>query len=226
MQFIKHPKSYLFESIKYNNLLIVQKKRTKYLRFYEGYNDKHLNYCKEDGKLIIKEFDTVKYKRLLFLNDKHINILSNIKNELQKNRYGIYNFYTKFIKKKPEWDNTINLYKINNDELFIEVCRDEDGLFLWQYNIKIINNRSILRIIKESIEYKKSSNNEWNYLMSVLLENKFDKVFDIIKNNYDKKYWIDIIIKIFTDIPFYRIDNNSEQYGLIWLNNTINKNWI
>lgn len=38
------------ESIEYKNILITQKHRTKYLRFYEKYISTHINYCKENGE--------------------------------------------------------------------------------------------------------------------------------------------------------------------------------
>ena len=65
-------KSNRFEYLQYDNFFITQKYRTKYLRFYESYNSTHLNYCKENDKIIKKVFPCIKYKKLLFLNNTHI----------------------------------------------------------------------------------------------------------------------------------------------------------
>lgn len=65
-------------SIEYENILITQKHRTKYLKFYVGYMSTHINYCKENDIIISKEFPVKKWRRLEYLNDKHIELLKYI----------------------------------------------------------------------------------------------------------------------------------------------------
>ena len=220
-------KHHNFELLEYNNFRITHKLRTKYLRFYESYNNTHINYCKENDETIKKVYPCVKYKRLSFLNDTHIELMDKMATELKK-RYCLNDlelikyitFYKKIETNYPEDNEYIKIYKINNDELFIQLGFD-DKLFLWKYNVKIVNNKCTLRIIKESTEYIYSSDMGWHSLKCICLENNFDKVFDLIKNNFDKKYWIDIIIKVFPIIPYYQIDDSPEECGIKWLNKNV-----
>jgi len=225
-----HRKSNRFELLQYDNFFITQKCKTKYLRFYESYNSTHLNYCKENDETIKKEFPCIKYKRLLFLNNTHIELIDKMITDLKK-RYCLNNqnltkyitFYTNIEINYPEDNEYIKIYKINNDELFIQLgCNNK--LFLWNYNMKIVNQKCSLRIIKEPLEYIYSSDMGWHSLKCCLLENNFNDVFELIKNNYDKKYWINIIIKIFPVISYYNIDNSSKECGIKWLTEQIEKN--
>ena len=84
--------------------------------------------------------------------------------------------------------------------------------------IQYKNNKCTLRIIKEPLEYIYSFDSVWHSLKCIYLENNFDKVFELIKNNYDKKDWINIIIKVFNVIPYYQIDDSPEECGIEWIN--------
>ena len=66
------------ESIEYENILITQKHRPKYLRFYVGYMSNHMNYCKENNIIISKEFPVKKWRRLENPSDRHIELLKYI----------------------------------------------------------------------------------------------------------------------------------------------------
>ena len=82
-----HRYSNTIESIEYLDILITQKKRTKYLKFYEKIDSSHLNHIKENGEYIIKSLPIRKWKRIKFPNIEHLMILYYIANNNVNNKY-------------------------------------------------------------------------------------------------------------------------------------------
>jgi hypothetical protein len=61
----------------------------------------------------------------------------------------------------------------------------------------------------------------WTSLRCCLLETHFNEVSKLIIQNYEKEDWVETLIKIFPEIPFYKIDDTDEQCGLYWIKNNI-----
>ena len=127
-----------------------------------------------------------------------------------------------------EENNLITINKINNNELEIKLAnQDKQQNINFTYTYKIIINKDSFNII--CINEPKTLINEielegWTSLRSCLLETHFSEVSKLITQNYKKEDWIKILIKIFPEIPFYKIDDTNEQCGLLWIKNIIFKN--
>ncbi len=127
-----------------------------------------------------------------------------------------------------EENNLITINKINNNELEIQLAnQDKQQNINFTYTYKIIINKDSCNII--CINEPETLINEielegWTSLRSCLLETHFSEVSKLITQNYKKEDWIKILIKIFPEIPFYKIDDTNEQCGLLWIKNIIFKN--
>jgi hypothetical protein len=130
-----------------------------------------------------------------------------------------------------EENNFIEIFELNDKTLKINLALSSYNTisFEWTYIIKIIDNNIIFECVKEPQNYIKDTIFDigWSCFRCELLELHFNNVALLITNNFNKEEWLQILIYIFPNIPYYNIDEEPENNGIIWLNNIIKniKEW-
>jgi hypothetical protein len=124
------------------------------------------------------------------------------------------NFDEKFMK--------INKINENIYEILLGYTNGKDDTiyFAHTYNLILNNDIKLISIIKPDtyIEIVSLPNTAdgWDSYICDLLETNFDSVIHIIKSQYQNiDDIIDVIFKVFDDIPFYTVDDLQ---GVEWLN--------
>lgn len=124
-----------------------------------------------------------------------------------------------------EENDLIVINKINDNELEIKLANQDkhhNNNFIYTYRI-IINKDNFTLICKNEPEniFNENELNGWTSLRACLLETHFNEVSNLIIQNYKKEDWLKILINVFPQIPFYKIDDTYEQCGMYWLKNNI-----
>jgi hypothetical protein len=124
-----------------------------------------------------------------------------------------------------EENDLIIINKLNDNELEIKLAnQDKNHNINFAYTYKIIiyeDNFSLICISESTNLFNENELNGWTSLRTCLLETHWNEVSNLIIQNYKKEDWIKILIKIFPEISFYKIDDTHEQSGLHWLKNII-----
>jgi len=125
-----------------------------------------------------------------------------------------------------EENELIIINKINDNVLKIKLAnKDTNNInFIYTYHVYVNDNDFTLECIYKN-EIINNQIDGWNQLRCCLLETHFNEVINLIIKNYKKEEWVKNLIKIFTEIPFYKIDDTYEQSGLLWIEKSIIDNW-
>jgi hypothetical protein len=122
-------------------------------------------------------------------------------------------------------DRFMKINKLNENiyEIQLGYSHGEDDTIYFEYIYHLMldgGDIKLITITQPDTYIKIISTNKyadgWDSYICDLLKSNFDSVIDIIKSQYQNKDdIIDVIFKVFDEIPFYHID---DLHGVEWLN--------